>query len=1203
MTLDYFHSKDSLHLSATKLFRDTLHIPFSPLPAGQIQPSDFFGDIKLHTDISHLYAIGIVNDLSKKDEEITIEKARDYDGIIIIAVQLAKALNRSALALIARQVNQSFNSKKIGNPAIVIFRYSNTISIATVERETRTDADWREGMKLRKVSMLKDIDIVKPHAAHERILLELQKNNASTYEEVYNHWIAKLNIKELNKSFFKKIANWYFWAVARSRFPYEYLKSEEKHKDKTDDQLRELANQKAIIRFITRIIFVWFLKEKSLIPHSLFDEKSIGKLLKKFKTADSSDYYKAIIQNLFFATLNRQPDLRDFATDKGFHRNRATDHDLNALYRYESLFRDSNPESIMSLFDSIPFLNGGLFDSMDSKEDKILIDGFSRTKSKQAFMPDELFFSDSADFNSELHTIYQTKKGNYDVKGIFKIFEEYKFTIEENTPLENDIALDPYLLGEIFENLLAYYNPETGTTARKGTGSFYTPQEIVNYMVDQSLIAYINTQLELDLKDFNTIDKLSDKDKFRFVAKLSEIKILDPACGSGAFPMGVLYRMVDLLQTLDTDNKLWKQVQHDRIIGDKIKELQKDKDAILSLSDTEVRKKATQAVEDRLLELENVFNNEYYFDDYARKLYIIQNCIYGVDIQDMAIQISKLRFFLSLIIDQENKDIQPLPNLETKFVVANTLIGIDLPEFKIFGQEDKSVDTFKSIKDQIKEVRKQHFSATDRKSKLQIKAKDEALRKKLSVAIAESYSVFSEVDLASYEDEYIRTLAELEEARKLPDMVQENIKLDIFGGQIVEKISIRKKKISELKTKLQQLEISINNIASDTQANEIKRQADRIASWDIYNQNAQADWFDPDWMFGISDGFDVVIGNPPYGATKSESDKKYYLSKFNSAKSITNIQKGSTDTFAIFIEKGFNLLRENGNLIYIVPISITSSDSMTGIHNILESNCSKIIVSSYSVRPQPIFENAMVNTSILFFKKDFQKNTSILSTKMYRKNTNFNIQKLLENLEFINVVDVKLRGRYPKISLDIEKSILKKILGIKSKISDFIVKNEDGAPIFYRTTGGRYFKVITNYSTGSNKEKAIFIEKKYSNCIGAILSSNLYFWFYQIISNNLDLKSYEIEIFGFPSEKLNSNCIVLLEEIYGRYLLDIEYNSKVRETIKYANITSFKEYKISKSKPIIDEIDDLIGSLYGLTSEEVNFIKNYEIEYRLSEEE
>ena len=293
-------------------------------------------------------------------------------------------------------------------------------------------------------------------------------------------------------------------------------------------------------------------------------------------------------------------------------------------------------------------------------------------------------------------------------------------------------------------------------------------------------------------------------------------------------------------------------------------------------------------------------------------------------------------------------------------------------------------------------------------------------------------------------------------------------------------------------------------------------------------------------------------------------------------------------------------MNKNGNLSYIVPISITSSDSVTGVHRLLEKSCSLIKISSYAVRPQPVFINAVVDTAILLFKKDGISNRSILCTKMYRKNRNLNLTQLVSNLKFIDVSDVKLVGRYPKISLEIEKNILRKVLNKNNtKIESLIQKK--GKKIYYRTSGGRYFKIITNYSTNSTKEKYLIFDSKIANPIGAVLSSNLYFWFYQIFSNNHDLKFYEIQAFGIPFKKDDDNIIDKLENVYGEYLKDIEKNVNVRLSTAYANIDSFKEYKISKSKHLIDKIDDIIGPLYGMTDEEIEFIKNYEIEYRVGE--
>ena len=304
------------------------------------------------------------------------------------------------------------------------------------------------------------------------------------------------------------------------------------------------------------------------------------------------------------------------------------------------------------------------------------------------------------------------------------------------------------------------------------------------------------------------------------------------------------------------------------------------------------------------------------------------------------------------------------------------------------------------------------------------------------------------------------------------------------------------------------------------------------------------------------------------------------------------------DTYTLFIELGYNLLKKNGNLSFIVPISITSSEAVTGVYRILENGCEEIRLSSYAVRPKPVFENAMVNTSIIQFIKTESPCKKIFSTKMYRRGKEFDLKQLLDNLEFIEVKEVRLKGRIPKISYDIEKNILQKIL-IQNPIGKYISKK--GNPIYYRGAGGRYFKIITNYPTGSSAEKEILLPSNLSNSIGCILSSNLSFWFYQIYSDNLNWKSYELENFTIPN--LSDENIISLEKLYKEYLLDIESNVNYRNVTNGSsyNISEFKEYKIQKSKHIIDQIDDLICPLYGLTQEETNFIKNYEIEFRLSD--
>ena len=331
---------------------------------------------------------------------------------------------------------------------------------------------------------------------------------------------------------------------------------------------------------LTRLLFVWFIKEKKLIPEELFDLDALQKNILNeispyhekgmFKERNKeSIYYKAILQNLFFATLNCPIEAdsldkrkRGFRGD-GYGTHRGIDY----LMRYKQYFK--NPDAFLEkLNQTVPFLNGGLFECLDDKFNNIYIDGFSdqMTKGEQLIVPDYLFFG--VEEETDLSDIVGIKDKKYKqaaVKGLINILKSYKFTITENTPIEEDVALDPELLGKVFENLLASYNPETKTTARKQTGSFYTPREIVNYMVDESLIAYLKNAIKdwgglddetLD-KELHVLTSFDSKVPFdnpqlqRSITALSTCTILDPACGS-VFSYGDLQKWCIFCKTRPT---------------------------------------------------------------------------------------------------------------------------------------------------------------------------------------------------------------------------------------------------------------------------------------------------------------------------------------------------------------------------------------------------------------------------------------------------------------------------------------------------------------------------------------------------------------------------------------------------------------------------------------------------------------------------
>ncbi len=622
--------------------------------------------------------------------KISLKEATQKDnGLMVFAVKLTDSYlpNRGEIA----ELTRAFNRVSTKIPVVLLLKYGNLLSFATSER-IKFKQGWREGEKIGKISLLKDINIDSPHTGHLKILDDLKvKPDVTDFNALYKQWREVFDVQLLNKKFYQELANWYFWAVKTVTFPDDVEK---------DEGVRNATN---VIRLITRLIFVWFIKEKGLMPDKLFDPDYLKNIL-NYSDKTGSTYYKAILQNLFFATLNTDMNKDTPGSRKFVNRQ----YGIHYFYRYERFFTDR--KKALALFENIPFLNGGLFECLDKnvgQDNEIRIDCFSNSPPKAARLiaPDDLFFSPEQAI--DLNEIYGTKGKPYKVRGIINILNSYKFTIAENTPVEEEIALDPELLGKVFENLLASYNPETQTTARKQTGSFYTPREIVNYMVDESLIAYLSSKLTGQNSSSPPLEKggkggfeesyesrlrrllVYSEEPHQFTGQevdvlinaIDNAKILDPACGSGAFPMGVLHKMVHILHKLDPDNEKWKQRQID-----KVEELIRSAEKI---DDSTAREQIVKDLEATKQNIEDAFeHNEL---DYGRKLYLIENCIYGIDIQPIAVQIAKLRFFISLIVNQgidterKNLGIRPLPNLETKFVAANTLIGIEKPRFETLG--------------------------------------------------------------------------------------------------------------------------------------------------------------------------------------------------------------------------------------------------------------------------------------------------------------------------------------------------------------------------------------------------------------------------------------------------------------------------------------------------------------------------------------
>lgn len=649
-------------------------------------------------------------DIKKVDNQI-------IESYLFFTIELTnKEYSRSKLAQVTREINKLFFM-----PVMILFKHGNYLSLSIINRRLHRKDESKD--VLEKVTLIKNINIKNPHRGHIEILCDLsfdelyKKYNFKSFVELHNAWQKTLDSSELNKKFYRDIANWYFWAVPHVKFP------------ESESNNQETTNSIGVIRLLTRIIFVWFLKEKDLIPEDIFEPKKLEKILNNLDEKEDT-YYKAILQNLFFATLNQEMNTAE-KTDNRKFRNDRQNYNITNLYRYEKYFK--NKEIFLGLMSGIPFLNGGLFECLD-KPDKenpkkiIRVDGFSDREDNQLSFPNYLFFSEEQTL--DLSKIYDDKKKQKEkVRGLIEILNSYKFTIHENTPIEEEVALDPELLGKVFENLLASYNPETKNTARNQTGSFYTPREIVDYMVNESLIAYFENKLTEKSKNNPVINqteklrylfsysdyinedlKFNDKETNYLINSIDTCNIIDPACGSGAFPMGILHKMVFILSKLDPNNRKWKQRQIDKIS---------------EIPDPSIKEKYLNDID------ESFKNNEL---DYGRKLYLIENCIFGVDIQPIAVQIAKLRFFISLIVEQktnnkmENLGIRPLPNLETKFVTADSLIGIQKPE-QMSLLRNPEIDK-KEL--ELKRIREQHFAARTPKTKKKYREEDDRLREEIA---------------------------------------------------------------------------------------------------------------------------------------------------------------------------------------------------------------------------------------------------------------------------------------------------------------------------------------------------------------------------------------------------------------------------------------------------------------------------------------
>jgi hypothetical protein len=667
--------------------------------------------------------------------------------------------------------------------------------------------------------------------AAKRLLTLIPKKEAgkATIKELQQVF----SVEALNREFFKSYKIHYerFWKfLAESQWRDELIDTEKEEPEKKEKPIRDFVK-----KLLGRIVFLHFLQKKGWMGCSsqsnewLDGEKRFMQLLFEEFT-DKEHFHSQCLTKLFFETLNTKRPNGEFHID-------GLEGRLNGSH--------------------VPYLNGGLFEPEKNKA-TLKVD-----------FPGQ-YFEELLDF-----------------------FEQYNFTIDENSPDDHEVGIDPEMLGHIFENLLE---------ENREKGAFYTPKEIVQYMCQESLIQYL----------YNAFGKRQDIDDFirnhtvsKFLAErynatkanqlLDDIKVCDPAIGSGAFPIGMLQEIFDAK----------------RFIYPYLKTNQP-------------------------------------FDPAATKKNIIQNSIYGVDIEKGAVDIAQLRFWLALVVEEVNP--HPLPNLDYKIMQGNSLLeqyeGIDLSktalmeaptakDVTLFEEPESEYGFSEEKRESIKQLVKDYFKEEDKEEKARIhKAIDHIVLEHIDKSL-EGFENQLLIEIATLEKTYKNKTERLAESQKAQ----------------YDKKSKELKEIAKRQKQLENKGKARQNLLKFEETDERPYFLWHLYFMDVFEKG----------------GFDVMIGNPPYiQIQKMEEDEKLGLEE---AKYDTYTRTG--DIYCLFYEKGFDLLDDDGVLTYI-----TSNKWMRGGYGkamrkfFSETNTLKIL----DLGPG-IFHSATVDTNIYVGKNNgFENN-------------------------------------------------------------------------------------------------------------------------------------------------------------------------------------------------------------------------------------
>lgn len=664
------------------------------------------------------------------------------------------------------------------------------------------------------------------------------------------------SVEKVTKEFFNKYKDLY---VDLKKSLEKVIKNDpivnEEFKEKSissDDFAKKLMGQ---------IVFIYFLQKKGWL--GVKKEEKWGQGPKDF------------LNNLY---LENQ--------DKNFF------NDVLEYLFYEALATDrSQKDDMYDRFNcKIPFLNGGLFEPMNGynwEKTKILIDN-------------EIF------------------------KEILKTFNRYNFTVKEDEPLDRIVAVDPEMLGKVFEKLLDVKD-------KKVKGAFYTPREVVHYMCQQSLINYLNTNLNLPLEDIESFILLGDftldfiirskvqKSPIYILPEsirnnigeidilLKEVKIADPAVGSGAFPVGMMNEIVKAR-------------------------------SILSLVKGEER------------------------TNYDLKRETIMNSLYCVDIDSSAVDITKLRFWLSLIVDESSIDnIKPLPNLDHKIMCGNSLIdeyeGIKLFNDGLFHETFNNINRKKELNDRLDFLYIQQGMVltgkiNDFKKAELIKKEIEKIEKELNLLSPAKQDLGLQPTLyEKVSDEKIHFLNIQKKIKRLDELNSLYFNED------------NKEQKEGYRSEIESIQWYI--IEETLKYDDNEKSLEEIEKYKKSNSKPFFIWslYFPEIFLRDDSGFDIIIGNPPYKSNKgvNEKLKSAYLKKYDL----------SDDLYNYFFLKSFELLKESGTLSFITSNTYFTINSKLNLRELFQNN---LIIELIDIAN--VFEDPEVEPAIIVIKKEDKKGSN-----------------------------------------------------------------------------------------------------------------------------------------------------------------------------------------------------------------------------------